>query len=76
MPYTGAGWIVASFCKSGYTTIRLFLIGSHDPGTEVVIMNSLTANLHYGMVAFYWPTATRHKVLMEHKIFSSDHMSN
>ena len=41
------------------------MIGSHDPGTEVVIMNSLTANLHYDMVAFYRLTATRHKVLME-----------
>ena len=28
----------------------LIMIGSHDPGTEVIIMNSLTANLYYGMV--------------------------
>ena len=41
------------------------MIGSHDPGTEVVIMNSLTANLHHDMVAFYWLTATRQKVFME-----------
>ena len=51
------------------------MTGSHDPGTEVIIMNSLTANLHFGMVAFYRPTATRHKVLMEHKAFPSDHVS-
>ena len=62
-----------SYCISCvHLIVTFFMIISHDPGTEVVIMNSLTANLHYGMVAFYWPTATRHKVLMEHKAFPSD----
>ena len=49
--------------------------GSHDPPTEVVIMNGLTANLHLGMVAFYRPTTNRHKILMESKAFPSDHVS-
>ena len=51
------------------------LIGSHDPAVEVVIMNGLTTNLHLGIVAFYRPTATRHKILMESKAFPSDHVS-
>ena len=54
----------------------VILIGSHDPRMEVSTMNSLTANLHFGMVAFYRPTATRHKILMEHKAFPSDHVSH
>ena len=52
------------------------LIGSHDPAVEVVIMNGLTTNLHLGIVAFYRPTATRHKILMESKAFPSDHVSS
>ena len=51
------------------------MIGSHDPDTEVLIMNGLTANLHFGMVAFYRPTTTRHKILMEYKAFPSDYVS-
>ena len=39
---------------------------------EVVVMNSLTANLHFMMAAFYCPTKERFKIITEKKAFPSD----
>ncbi len=46
------------------------LVGAR-PG-EVVVMNSLTVNLHLMMATFYQPTPGRHQILMDGPVFPSD----
>ena len=43
---------------------------------EVVIMETLTANLHLLMSSFYRPTKDRWKIIIEGKAFPSDHVSH
>lgn len=43
---------------------------------EIVIMNTLTVNLHLMMAAFYKPTGKKHKIMCEWRPFPSDYVSS
>ena len=52
------------------TSYSAEIVGALD--TEVVVMNSLTVNLHLLMASFYRPSGKRKKILIENQAFSSD----
>ncbi|OJJ46663.1 hypothetical protein ASPZODRAFT_142467 [Penicilliopsis zonata CBS 506.65] len=41
--------------------------------SEVAVMGTLTANLHFLMASFYRPTKDKYKIILEGKAFPSDH---
>ena len=42
--------------------------------SEVAVMETLTANLHFLMASFYRPTKEKYKIVLEGKAFPSDHV--
>lgn len=46
------------------------LLGAYPE--EIVIMNTLSTNLHLAMVSFYRPSKTRYKIMIESPVYISD----
>ncbi len=42
---------------------------------EIIVMNSLTTNLHLLMATFYKPTSNKYKIIIEKDVFPSDYFS-
>ena len=53
-----------------FTSLSAEIVGVLD--NEVVVMNSLTVNLHLLMASFYRPKGKRKKILIENQAFPSD----
>lgn len=67
------GYLPAARCDLFLKDGSALVVGAHPD--EVVCMNGLTVNMHLLFAAFYRPTPTRYKVMIEGHAFPSDRVS-
>lgn len=65
------GYMPWAFCDEWLVDDMAQVVGALP--SEVCVMNSLTVNLHLMLTAFYQPSESRTKILLEAQAFPSDH---
>lgn len=56
-----------------FSTLFTEIVGAKEE--ELIVMNSLTTNLHLLMASFYRPTDKKYKIIIEKDVFPSDYFS-